>query len=149
MSGEWPKNPLSSQRFGAGPSLKLMNFWSLASFFNRPSPLAAVTSVSCQVKHDRAVFPSLLQPSDLLSLIYSCQRSSEEHRALFNTTCLDNRKLNHPQIHTHSLAKPLKLFFFFFFEYHLHVFVLTTSMHSNALRRHSVGECGVYQYGVF
>lgn len=42
VSGEWPKSLLSSQSFGAGPGLTLMNFWSVASFSNLQSPPAAV-----------------------------------------------------------------------------------------------------------
>lgn len=63
-----------------------MNFWSIASFSNLYGPMAVVkkrkkNSVSCQVKQDRAVGVLPPSPSEHWSLIYRCQKSSEEERS--------------------------------------------------------------------
>lgn len=57
----------------------------MASFSNLYGPMAVVKkkkkNVSCQVKQDRAVGVLSPSPSEHWSLIYRCQRSSEEERS--------------------------------------------------------------------
>lgn len=98
-----------SQTFGAKPELRVMNFWSGASSFNlhSPPPCSQVISVSCQVKHDRAVNPLTSSPSDHLSLIYSYQRSCKEDNR--PATCCIN--WNALEFTSTSLTKPVKFFF--------------------------------------
>lgn len=96
---------------GPGQDSRLMNFWSVASSSNPPQSLSCtqVTSVSCQVKHDRAVNALTSSPSDHMSLIYSCQ---EGLRGGTQPSFTHRRKAEtHSEVTSSSLREPVKFGF--------------------------------------